>query len=50
MPVFFSVTQFRISTESDSMEVRNLFYRWKMFIDNFWQWKNTKNKVELRKY
>ena len=24
---------------------KTLFYRWKMYIDHFWQWKNTKNKL-----
>ena len=26
------------------------FYRWKMYIDHFWQWKNTKNKLESQRY
>ena len=49
-PDFCSVkTEFRYLYGVDSIELRTLFYLWKMCRDHHWHWKNTKSKSETRK-
>ena len=49
-PDFRSVkTEFRYLYGVDSIELRTLFYLWKMCRDHHWHWKNTKSKIESRR-
>ena len=49
-PNFHSVkTEFRYLYGVDSIELRTLFYLWKMCRDHHWHWKNTKSKSEGRR-
>ena len=49
-PDFRSVkTEFRYLYGVDSIELRTLFYLWKMCCDHHWHWKNTKSKSESRR-
>ena len=49
-PDFLSVkTEFRYLYGVDSIELRTLFYLWKMCPDHHWHWKNTKSKSESRR-
>ena len=49
-PNFHSVkTEFRYLYGVDSIELRTLFYLWKMCCDHHWHWKNTKSKRESRR-
>ena len=49
-PDFYYVkTEFRYLYGVDSIELRTLFYIWKMCRDHHWHWKNTKSKSESRR-
>ena len=49
-PDFRSVkSEFRYLYGVDSIELKTLFYHWKMCRDYHWHWKNTKSKSESRK-
>ena len=42
--------EFRYLYGVDLDRSKTLFFHWKMYIDHYWQWKNTKNKLESRRY